>query len=250
MNGFFGESATAPLVAGHRGYKAQYPENTMLSYRKAFGLGVDMLEIDLRLTKDGQLALIHDESVDRTTDGRGLVRDFTLARLQSLDAGQREHIPCFEEFLDWSSQTPLFLNVEIKTKTNRAVDLAVTLLERYRMLERSVIACFDADITAYAFRQYGARTQGFPRHAMQHFRRDSYDCLYSVGIAMRDLSPALVDEFNGRGIQPWCWCPDTPEEIKRMRACGATLCTCNDPVPALRLLRDGQQEEGSWTKTS
>ena len=127
--------------------------------------------------------------------------------------------------------------MEIKTKTHETVDKAVALLERYHMLKPSVIACFDAGITEYANRQYGAKTQGFPRHAMQHFKRNSYDFLYSVGIEMGDLTPALVDEFNGRGIQPWCWCPDTAEEVERMRACGATLCTCNEPGVAMGILR-------------
>jgi len=239
MTGFFGECAARPLVAGHRGYKAKYPENTMLSCRKARELGVDMLEIDLRLSRDGQLVLMHDAAIDRTTNGHGRVESFTLAQLQGFDAGMGERIPAFEEFLDWAHTTNLFLNVEIKTKTHEAVDKAVALLERYRMLGPSVIACFDANITEYACRQHGAKTQGFPRHNMKHFKRNSYDFLYSVGIEMRDLTPALVDSFNGRGIQPWCWCPDTPEEVERMRACGATLCTCNDPVPAMGMLRAG-----------
>ena len=237
MTGFFGESAARPLIAAHRGYKANCPENTMLAYRRAHALGVDMLEIDLRLTRDGQLALLHDKTVDRTTNGHGPVEVFTLAQLQALDAGQGERIPSFAQLLDWAAGTGLSLNVEIKTKNRKTVDLAVALLERYRMLGRSVIACFDAEITQYACQQHGAKTQGFPSHAMQRFKRDSYDYLYSVGIEMRDLTPALVDEFNGRGIQPWCWCPDTPQEVHAMLACGATLCTCNDPVPALEILR-------------
>jgi len=236
MTGFFGECAARPLVAGHRGYKAKYPENTMLGFRKARELGVDMLELDLRLTRDGQLVLMHDATIDRTTDGHGRVEAFSLRELQGFDAGMGERIPTFEEFLDWVQPTGLFLNVEIKTKTRETVDKAVALLERYHMLEPSVVACFDASITEYAKRQYGAKTQGFPKHNMRHFKRSSYDFLYSVGIEMRDLTPALVDEFAGRGIQPWCWCPDTPEEIAKMRLCGATLCTCNDPVPALNLL--------------
>jgi len=237
MTGFFGESATRPLIAGHRGYKAKYPENTMLSYRKAFELGVDMLEIDLRLSRDGYLVLIHDATLDRTTNGHGRVEIHTLKELLALDAGLGERIPTFEEFLGWAQGTGLFLNVEIKTKTFEAVDKAVSLLEQCRMLAPSVITCFDAGITEYANRQHGAKTQGFPRRAMKNFRKDSYDFLYSVGIEMRDLTPALVDEFNGRGIQPWCWCPDTAEEVERMRACGSTLCTCNDPLPAMRLFR-------------
>ena len=209
----------------------------MLSYRKAFELGVDMLEIDLRLTRDGQIVLMHDETIDRTTNGHGPVEKHTLRELQAFDAGMGERVPSFEEFLEWVCGTGLFLNVEIKTKTHGTVDKAVALLERYRMLEPSVIACFDAGITEYANRRYGAKTQGFPRRMMKHFNRNSYDFLYSVGIAMGDLTPELADEFVGRGIQPWCWCPDTPEAIEHMRMCGATLCTCNDPVPALELLR-------------
>ena len=239
MAGFFGESSARPLIAGHRGYKAKYPENTMLSYREALALGVDMLEIDLRLSRDGQLVMMHDATIDRTTNGRGRVGSYTLKELQAFDAGQGEKIPAFEEFLEWVQPTGLFLNVEIKTKTHEAVDKAVALLERYHMLEPSVIACFDANITEYANRRYGAKTQGFPRRNMRRFKKNSYDFLYSVGIPMRDLTPALVDEFIGRGIQPWCWCPDTPGEIERMRACGATLCTCNDPVPAINILREG-----------
>ena len=241
MTGFFGESAQHPLIAGHRGYCARYPENTMLSYRAAHERGVDMLEIDLHLTRDGRLAMIHDKTVDRTTDGHGLVGDFTLAQLQRLDAGRGERVPCFEEFLAWASETSLLLNVEIKSKTRATVDSAVALLERSGMRERCVIACFDAEITTYARRQHGMRTQGFPGKQMQHFKRGSYDDLYSVGIQMCDLTPALVDEFNGRGIQPWCWCPDTHEEIERMLACGATLCTCNEIAPAMECLRPGRE---------
>jgi len=237
MTGFFGECAARPLIAGHRGYKAMYPENTMLSYRKALALGVDMLEIDLRLTRDGHLVMMHDSTIDRTTDGRGRVEKFTFKELRAFDAGMGERIPAFEDFLGWVHATGLFLNVEIKTKTHEAVDKAVALLERYRMLEPSVITCFDASITEYASRQYGAKTQGFPKHNMSNFKRDSYDFLYSVGIQMCDLTPALADEFNGRGIQPWCWCPDTAEEVEHMRMCGSTLCTCNDPVPAMEMLR-------------
>ena len=237
MTGYFGESTARPLVAAHRGYSARYPENTMLAYRKAHVLGVDMLEIDLHLARDGRLAMIHDGTVDRTTNGTGWVAGFTIAELQALDAGRGERIPDFEDFLAWVSTTGLLLNVEIKSKTHATVDLAVRLLEQYRMFDKCVIACFDADITEYACRQHGAKTQGFVDLDMQNFKPNSYDFLYSVGLEIGGLTPARVDEFNGRGIQPWCWCPDTRENIQKMLRCGATLCTCNELAPAMELLR-------------
>lgn len=74
-------------VAGHRGYKTNYPENTILSFVEALKLGVDMLEIDLNFTRDKEIVIIHDLTVDRTTDGSGLVRDYSLAEIKQLDAG-------------------------------------------------------------------------------------------------------------------------------------------------------------------
>jgi len=71
-------------VAAHRGWSEKYPENTMTAFRKAIEIGVDQIETDIRITKDGELVCIHDETVDRTTNGSGRVCDFTLAELREL----------------------------------------------------------------------------------------------------------------------------------------------------------------------
>ena len=82
------ENRAEVIVAGHRGMKAFYPENTLLSFQKALDLKVDMLEIDLNLTRDKQVVVIHDNTLDRTTDGAGFVHDFTLDEIKKLDAGK------------------------------------------------------------------------------------------------------------------------------------------------------------------
>ena len=74
-------------VAAHRGWCAKYPENTMEAFRAAVELGVDQIELDVRVTRDGELVIIHDATVDRTTNGTGKVCDKLLAELQALDAG-------------------------------------------------------------------------------------------------------------------------------------------------------------------
>ena len=91
-------------VVAHRGYSGVYPENTMLAFRKAVEAGSDEIELDVQLTKDGTLVVIHDEKVDRTTDGSGAVRDHSFAELRKLDAAKtwngkypKEAIPSFEE---------------------------------------------------------------------------------------------------------------------------------------------------------
>lgn len=95
------------LLGGHRGNPDEFPENTMASFRSAIDLGVDLIECDVHLTADGQLAVIHDHLLDRTTTGRGLVRDMTLAEIKRLDAGswkspqfRNERVPTLDEVLE------------------------------------------------------------------------------------------------------------------------------------------------------
>jgi glycerophosphoryl diester phosphodiesterase len=84
-------------IVGHRGAPAAEPENTLRSFSRALAYGVAAVELDVQLTRDGRLAVIHDETLDRTTNGKGLVQDFTLAELQRLDAGRGEPVPSLEE---------------------------------------------------------------------------------------------------------------------------------------------------------
>ena len=87
-------------IMGHRGAPADEPENTLRSFDRALAVGVAAVELDVQLTKDGRLAVIHDETLDRTTNGKGRVKDFTLAELQRLDAGRGEPVPSLEEVFD------------------------------------------------------------------------------------------------------------------------------------------------------
>ena len=91
--------AGAPLVGGHRGNPAEHPENTLASFRSAIELGVDMIECDVHMSADRELVVIHDHSVDRTTDGVGLVRDLEWAELARLDAGRGERLPRLAEVI-------------------------------------------------------------------------------------------------------------------------------------------------------
>ena len=83
---YWNESRDNVYVAAHRGWSTVYPENTMEAFRAAIDLGVDQIETDVRVTRDGELVLIHDETVDRTTNGSGRVIDMTLSELKALDA--------------------------------------------------------------------------------------------------------------------------------------------------------------------
>lgn len=88
------------MIMGHRGAAALEPENTLLSIARAIEIGVDALEIDVRLSKDKEIVVIHDSSVDRTTNGTGPVGSYTLEEIKKLDAGKGERIPTLQEVID------------------------------------------------------------------------------------------------------------------------------------------------------
>lgn len=111
------------------------------------------------------------------------------------------------------------------------------MLRAYHMQDRFVIACWDANIVQYAHEKYGVMTQGFPDAIFENFLGETRSHLYSVGIPMYMLTKKLCDEYKNCGIQPWAWCPDTEEEAERAIACGARLLTCNDPAPAMRVVK-------------
>ena len=138
---------------GHRGFSGKYPENTMTAYRKAIEAGADGVELDVQLTKDGEIVVIHDEKVDRTTDGHGNVRDFTLAELRKLDAsylykepGVRHPIPTFEEYCEWAAATGCITNIELKNGVYpypKLEEKTLALLRKYHLEQKVIISSFN-----------------------------------------------------------------------------------------------------------
>jgi glycerophosphoryl diester phosphodiesterase len=115
-------------IYGHRGAKGSYPENTLLSFKKAIEQGVDGLELDVHLTKDGEVVVIHDETLDRTTNGTGWINDLTLEEIKQVSAGSSfihfpryhaawdsEKVPTLKEVLELIAPFPIELNIELKT---------------------------------------------------------------------------------------------------------------------------------------
>ena len=145
------------MVIAHRGGRSLGPENTIYTYQRAMELGVDVLEIDIHLTKDNHLAVIHDKTVDRTTDGSGPVDSFNLVDLQKLDAGyrwsddQRNSYPLRGKGLKIPSLAEVFqsfprmrINIEIKNPQNDAITALCQTIQDYNMSQRVMIASFDA----------------------------------------------------------------------------------------------------------
>lgn len=125
----------------HRGFCARYPENTMLAFEKALQAGCDGIELDVHLTKDGQIVIIHDEEVNRTTDGRGFVKDMTLTEIKALDAGNGQRVPTFEEYLDLVEKLDIITNIELKNSIIRYEGMERMVIDavRRRGMEKKII---------------------------------------------------------------------------------------------------------------
>lgn len=143
------------LVQAHRGYSEIYPENTLLAIERAFDAGADRVETDLALTRDGAVVLMHDRTVDRTTDGSGRVASFSLEELRELDAGSwkdarfaGEPVPTLEEALE-AAEGRGELNLEIKSNDRSflevvdVVEAAVRLVHEQDAADRVVFSSFD-----------------------------------------------------------------------------------------------------------
>jgi glycerophosphoryl diester phosphodiesterase len=110
-----GPRSERPLLIAHRGGPKYAPENTLAAFRNAIQAGVDMLECDVQRTRDGGLVVIHDETVDRTTNGKGRVEDLTLAEIQALDAGGGERVPTFQEYAALAGEFGVAILPELKS---------------------------------------------------------------------------------------------------------------------------------------
>ena len=149
---------TKPTVIAHRGFSASAPENTLPAFQNAIDAGADMIEFDIRLTRDNQFVVIHDATLERTTNGRGIVENHTLSELQTLDAGSwfgREFagtvLPSLSETLDLC-RNRILVNIEVKTEIqddlclDRLADLVGTQVEALRATRSVVISSYTRRI--------------------------------------------------------------------------------------------------------
>lgn len=260
---YWTESKNNIYVAGHRGWPAKYPENTMESFRAAAELGIDQIETDVRITADGELVCIHDATVDRTTDGTGRVDQLTLAELKALDAGIRKgeefrgcRIPTFTEFMDYVSRFPtLTLDVELKeypTPGHEAVafsvcDRVLKMIDEYGFTDRVVINTFAGDLHEYITDHYGEKYRRhvyYPIHYLSdRITRDPYKgpyccCMFSSVKGEIMATKEEYDAMAARGVEPWAGAGVRDEAgVDLAIANGAVLITCNNPDEILAILR-------------
>lgn len=138
-------------ICAHRGVSFSHPENTLASIKKGVELGAQMIEFDVRSTKDKALVLMHDKTVDRTTTGKGAVKDLTLEEIRKLDAGiwksnefAGEKVPTFEEVLN-AVPDSILMNIHVKHEHETAIVVAKLLTER-KQIKNVIMAVDNKDV--------------------------------------------------------------------------------------------------------
>jgi glycerophosphoryl diester phosphodiesterase len=213
------------LVIGHRGARSVEPENTVRALQKGMRCA-DMVEVDLRLTRDGVLVIMHDATLDRTTNGHGPVKTHTLAEIQHLDAGKGEKIPTFRDVLDLvGGRCGLFAEI----KEPGTEDLACRLI-----LEAGVpgvtLVSFDPAAIKRAKKYSGIRTglivSGKTTDPV-FFAQDSGANMFLPEFSL--LTPALVREVHGTGMTLVAWTVNEDTEIHRAMKLGIDGIATDNP---------------------
>lgn len=248
-------------VAAHRGNAKYFPENTMASFRSAAALRPDMIETDVHMTKDGELILMHDHALDRTTNGTGLIREHTLAEIKALDAGAwkgaefaGEQVPTFRELLELFKDDPdMMFDIELKDYPADSGEFAyesarkaIAMMDEYGVTNRSVINSFSGELLEWIDETYRRRIMihGYSRQERMGPRqkRFVYDYAYCVCFFGVPEKPVVEKRFfdfaKSYNVEPWVYYKeDSPAIYEEAIANGAVLFTSNDPKWAMDYLR-------------
>lgn len=258
-----------PLVIAHQGGELLAPSNTMAAFTNAANMGVDVIETDLHITKDGYLVAIHDPTVDRTTNGHGKVADMTLEDIQKLDAGYHfkdlngnysyrgkgVYIPAAEEMFQTFDQMRIEMEIKDDNPPERIDEMASklwALIKKYHMEDKILVASFDQNILD-TFNKYAkdrVATCGGKQEVTQFvvFHKFFLRNLYqphtdSFQIPIEDSGFDLTDQklitgAHRRGQDISYWTIDDPKEMKKLLDAGADGILTNRPDLLLKIVAE------------
>jgi glycerophosphoryl diester phosphodiesterase len=237
---------TAPmsevLVIAHRGGLRHAPENTQAAFRNGIAQGADGIEFDVQRTKDGALVVIHDETVDRTTEGSGAVGEMTLDEIRALDAGDGEVVPTFKEVIELGKAGGVMLLPEAKSP-GLYPGMEAKMLEQLKAaeyLDRSIVQSFDAD-SLEALRAQDADVQLCALYGLWGFdvsapAGDAQNVCPMAEMAL--LYPAMISQAHNEGRQVYVWflALESRVTIDVLRFFGADGFMVDDPAAAIEAL--------------
>jgi len=234
-------------IFAHRGYSRSYPENTMLAFGEALKTGCHGIELDVQLSKDGRLVVFHDETVDRTTNGTGKVRDLSLEELRRLDASAGfaglygvNAIPTLEEYFDLVADSGMVTNIELKNGIypypGMEQGLMRLIVER-KLSGRVILSSFNhQSLTACRRLCPGCETAFIESSwligAGAYCAANGADYLNPRHVFLTDDN---FEELARHGVRAQAWTVDDEAEMRRLTALGVDSIITNDPATAMGL---------------
>ena len=236
-----------PLVWGHRGASGYAPENTLEAFALAAHMGADGVELDVQLTKDGEVVVIHDEFIDRTCDGHGLVKDYTLAELRKFNfnkthADKYAHadIPTLREVCELLAPTKLTINIELKTGAIRypgMVDKCLAITKECGMADRILYSSFYHP-SLMEVKEKSPETPIAFLLADGLMEPESY-CLQYGGVAIHPdmwvLEAPVVADCHRAGVKCNVWTVNDRADMERLTKWGVDALITNFPDIALEV---------------
>ncbi len=242
-------SIPQPAVFAHRGASAHAPENTLAAFELALSQNADGIELDVKLSADGNVVVIHDSTVDRTTGSHGRVKDLSLAQLRSLDAGsffsekyRGEKIPTLEEVFETLGKR-IFINVELtnyNTPRDHLVETVCMLVKKFGLQKRVLFSSFFASNLSKA----RAFLPGVPRGLLAvpgflgawarsfGFAFGRYHALHPN---LKDVTPEQVQRVHRLKRRIHVWTVDAVEDMRRLFAWGVDAIITDDPQLAVQV---------------
>jgi glycerophosphoryl diester phosphodiesterase len=211
----------------HRGASAYEPENTLLAFKKALELGADAVELDVRATRDGELVVMHDHKLDRTTNGKGFVKNFSLKEIQRLDAGKGEPVPTLRQALEMLRGKAVVF-VELKERGTESK--AVALIEELRLEDTVFVVSFEAESIARVKKlNRGIRT-GLISVLPAGVIDKTLDVKADAVLPQHTLvSKEFVDRAHASKLLVFAWAVDDPGEAQRLKDSGVDGVASNKP---------------------
>lgn len=240
-------------IFAHRGYSGKYPENTMIAFKKALECGVDGIELDVQLTKDGEVVIIHDETIDRTTTGKGFVVDYTYEELERFDASFKfkdlgfNKIPTLREYFQLVKDYDIVTNVELKTGINEYLGIEEKvweLIKEYNLEEKVIISSFNHFSVMRMKKiapqlKYGFLSEDWIIDAGKYTHSHGVQCYHP---RFNNLVPNVIKELKKYNLEINTWTVNLEEDMKYLYSNNIDVIITNYPELAQEIKKEYQGE--------
>lgn len=227
-------------IFAHRGYSGKYPENTMIAFKKALECGVDGIELDVQLTKDGEVVIIHDETIDRTTTGKGFVVDYTYEELEKFDASFKfkdlgfNKIPTLREYFQLVKDYDIVTNVELKTGINEYLGIEEKvweLIKEYNLEKKVIISSFNHFSVMRMKKiapqlKYGFLSEDWIIDAGKYTHSHGVQCYHP---RFNNLVPDVIKELKKYNLEINTWTVNLEEDMRYLYSNNIDVIITNYP---------------------